>query len=463
MRTRLPGRLCVVFTIFSILWTVSAARADDRPPNIVLVLTDDQRFDTLGCMGNAIIRTPHIDRLAAGGTVFENMFCTTSICAINRACLITGQYERRHGIDDFGTPLTDEQFEQTFAGRLRAAGYRTGIVGKWGLGGPLPTDKYDFCTAYSGQGRYYPQGQPPRAGTHLTERLGNEALEFLESCTADQPFLLQVYTKAAHCQDGDPWQFQPDVKYNDLYADVEIPLPPTATEQHFRALPGFLQESEARNRWRVRFADAEMYQKTVKDYYRLITGVDDLVGRVVAQLRERGFDENTVVIFTSDNGFYLGEHGLAGKWFMHEESIRLPLVIYDPRAAGPRRGQRLEDMALTIDLAPTICELAGVDVPSVMQGRSLRPLLNGQPVTWRKDFLYEHRFAHARIPQTEGVRTERWKYVRYTSVTPVYEELFDLAADPHEERNLAGDAQHQEQLAALRERVRELADAAGRR
>ncbi|HUG94336.1 MAG TPA: sulfatase [Planctomycetaceae bacterium] len=429
-------------------------------PNVVFVLTDDQRFDALGCMGNEIIRTPHIDRLAAGGAVFTNMFCTTSICAINRACLITGQYERRHRVDDFNTPLTDEQFADTFAGRLRAAGYRTGVVGKWGLGGPLPTDKYDVCTAYSGQGRYYPAGQPPRAGTHLTGRLGDQALEFLDECTADRPFLLQVYEKAPHCQDGDPWQFQPDVKYEGLYADAEIPLPRTATDEHFRALPDFLQSSEARVRWHLRFSNPELYQKSVKDYYRLITGVDDLVGRVVAKLEERGLAGNTVIIVSSDNGFYLGEHGLAGKWFMHEESIRVPLIVHDPRSPEHLRGRRPAELALSIDIAPTICELAGVDVPAAMQGRSLVPLLGGEAVGWRDDFLYEHRFPHPRIPQTEGVRTARWKYVRYTSVTPVREELFDLESDPHEEHDLAADPRHATQLAALRTRWRELARAA---
>ena len=430
----------------------SAAWAAERP-NIVFVLTDDQRFDALGCMGNPIFKTPVIDRLAADGVKFTNMFCTTSICAISRASFITGQYERRHGINGFRTPLTARQWKQTFPAQLRAAGYRTGIIGKWGLGGAMPKDEYDDFKGYPGQGRYYPKGQSKQAGVHLTEKLAGQALEFLDGCTRGQPFMLQLYTKAAHCQDGDPWPFQPDVKYDPMYRDVTISKAKTFTDRHFQELPKFLQTSEARNRWKIRFANEELFQKSVKDYYRLVAGIDETVGKILARLEEKNLAKNTVIIYTSDNGFYLGEHGLAGKWFMHEESIRLPLIIHDPRLPQKLRGQVKDQIVLNIDIAPTICDLAGVKVPAAMQGKSLVPLLKGENPEWRQDFLYEHRFAHKAIPQTEGVRNRRWKYTRYTSVEPVYEELFDLKTDPLEEHNLAGDPKYADQL-ILQRKVR---------
>ncbi|MEX2285728.1 MAG: sulfatase [Planctomycetaceae bacterium] len=457
---RLPPRTATIAVslALAVMAVLPSAVPGASPPNIVFILTDDQRFDALGCLGNPVVRTPHIDALASQGVLFTNAFCTTSICAINRACLITGQWERRHRIDDFNTPLSSEQFAASFAGVLRQQGYRTGMVGKWGLGDPLPRDQYDVFEGYSGQGRYFPAGNDGLPGEHLTQKLGAKSLAFLDGCTSQQPFLLQLYTKAPHAADGAARPFPPDPRHESLYADAVIPVPATATEKHFRDLPVFLQNSEARTRWRVRFANAEMYQNTVKDYYRLVTGVDEVVGDVVAKLKEKGFAENTVIIFSSDNGFYLGEHGLAGKWFMHEESIRVPLIVYDPRLPERGRGRRVAHMVLSIDVAPTIIELANAGVPSVMQGKSLIPLLNGQqPGGWRDDFFYEHRFAHPGIPKTEGVRNSRWKYTRYISIDPVYEELFDLENDRHEEHNLAGDARYTERFNKLRSRCDELA------
>ncbi len=433
--------VCVVCCIVLNSLQTRVIAAEAARPNILFVLTDDQRWDALGCMGNSNIRTPHLDELAAEGSIFRNMFCTTSICAISRASFITGQYERRHRINGFGQPLSPEQFQNTFVSRLRAVGYRCGIVGKWGLGGPPPVDQYDYWRGYAGQGRYYEtrdKTQPigvTGGGPHLTGRLGGQAVEFIESNPAGTPFLLQLYTKAAQCQGGEPWPFQPAEQYNSLYSDITIPPAAVSTPEDFAALPTFLQNSEARNRWVIRFETAAKYQRSVKDYYRLVTGVDDVVGRLREVLRKQGLDQNTVIIFTSDNGFYLGEHGLAGKWYMHEESIRLPLLIYDPRLPKGKFVKSIDELVLNIDIAPTICELAGVAVPDVMQGTSLLPLIRGEATDWRDDFLYEHRFRHARIPMSEGVRTKRWKYTRYTSVSPVYEELFDLPTDSHETPN----------------------------
>ena len=186
--------------------------------------------------------------------------------------------------------------------------------------------------------------------------------------------------------------------------------------------------------------------------------MDDVTGRLIARLKEKKLDHNTVIIFSSDNGFCLGDRGLEGKWFMHEESIRLPLFIHDPRQPGPRRGIKLDQMVLSVDIAPTIVELTGLPIPAVMQGKSLVPLLEGKEVPWREDFFYEHRFAHPKIPQTEGVRTTRWKYTRYISVKPLYEELFDLQTDPHEEHNLANMPEHAQKLNELRARADQLAE-----
>lgn len=430
----------------TIVLSYEASAAEARRPNIIFLLTDDQRFDSMGCVGNPIVQTPHLDRLAEGGVLFRNSFATTSICAVSRASFLTGQYERRHGVGDFRTPLGPEAFAKTYPVLLRRAGYRTGFVGKWGVGGELPKEEFDYWDGFAGQGRYFYQGDP----VHMTQKLEQSAAQFLSSANADQPFCLAVSFKAAHVQDRDPRPFQPDPRYESLYADVRIPAVDKSDPKYFEALPEFLRNSEGRVRWGRRFVTPEMYQNSVKDYYRLVTGIDRVVGSISTQLAQQGLADNTVIIFTSDHGFFLGEYGLAGKWLMYEESIRTPLIIHDPRQPESVRGKRRDEMVLNIDIAPTILQLAGVDIPKSVQGVSLLPLVEGKTVPWRDDWFYEHRFAHPRIPKSEGVRTHRYKYIRYIESNPLHEELYDLKKDPAEKVNLVGNAKYEMELAKLR-------------
>ncbi|MBX3415257.1 MAG: sulfatase [Pirellulales bacterium] len=449
-RTRCATLLLFIFALTAGLrWTQAAEEGPERrPPNIVLLYTDDQRFDSIHALGNPVIETPALDRLVAEGTVFRNSFVTTAICCTSRASLFTGQYARRHGIHDFSTPLVPEALAETFPLQLRAAGYRTGFVGKWGVGNVMPEESYDYWRGFPGQGKFFDDDRP---GLHLTDRQGEQALEFLDGCTAEQPFCLQVSFKAPHTEDPAQRQMPPSARYESLYEDSEMPIVPTANEESFARLPKFLQDSEARIRWAKLFDTPEKYQASVRDYFRLITGVDDVVGQVRARLAERGLAENTVIIFTADNGYCLGEHGLSGKWFMYEESIRVPLVIFDPRHAANERVAERDEMALNIDIAPTILELAGVPVPASMQGASLAPLVEGRrDVAWRDRWFYEHLFEHKGLPKSEGVRTERWKYVRFLLPDGRYEQLFDLRMDPREEQDLARDAKHAGRLEELR-------------
>lgn len=414
-----------------------AAEPPSRRPNLLVVLTDDHRFDALGCMGNPVLRTPNIDTLAREGVLFRNSFVTTSICCTSRASIFTGQYARRHGINDFATPLSPDQMGQTYPILLRTAGYRTGFVGKFGVGdeGESPAKHFDDYKGFPGQGNYWPKG----GTTHLTDVMTAQAVEFVKRCSAQQPFCLSISYKAPHAQDPDPRQYLYAPRFKDLYANTTIPLPATANEADFAAQPDFLRNSEARRRWQIRFATPESYQEMIKAYYRLITHVDESVGQVMEALRASGLAENTVVLFTGDNGYYFGEHGLADKWFPHEESIRVPLVVCDPRQSKERRGVGRDQMALNIDLAPTLLALAGVPVPSGMQGRDLTPVLRGESPAWRDEFFYEHRFQHKGIPKSEGVRTARYVYWKYLDVERDAEWLFDLQTDPGQTRNLIAD------------------------
>lgn len=441
----LPKNVITLFIVFITIVLLSAAcqsPAEEQPPtspNIIFLLADDHRWDALGYAGNDIIQTPNLDDLAANGIYFNNAFVTTSICAVSRASILTGQYARRHGIWDFSTELSDSAFSQTYPMLLKQAGYRVGFIGKYGVGDEMPEQAFDYWKGFPGQGKYE---HTDSAGNyvHLTRIMGDQAVEFLQS-REEKPFCLSVSFKAAHVQDEDPRQFLYDSAYQDLYTNVEIPLPETGDTAYWEVFPEeFRAHNEARIRWYKRFSTPTHYQESVKGYYRLVYGIDVVVGRIRQALQEMGADENTVIIYIGDNGFYLGEHGMAGKWYGHEESIRVPLFIYDPRLEESQRGKRMDAMALNIDIAPTILHVAGIVPPAQMQGKNLFQLTHDPQAPWREDFLYEHLFDHPNIPMSEGVVGERYKYVRYFKNNNkddlIYEELFDLQNDSHEVHNL---------------------------
>lgn len=431
----------------------AASATGARPPNLVFLLTDDHRWDTLGAMGNPVIQTPHLDALSRQGVTFENNFVTTAICMTSRASIFTGLHERSHGISSFAQTFSPEAYRNIYPVLLRAAGYRTGFVGKWGVGDQMPRDRSDYFQGFPGQGHYFVQRGGRQA--HLTDVMGEQAVEFLEGCEKSRPFCLSVSFKAPHVQDEDLRQFLYAPEYRDLYKDVRIPVPRTCEDRYFDELPDFLRNSESRRRWGIRFATNWQYQESVKGYYRLITGVDAVVGRIRSTLERLGLAGDTVIVFTGDNGFFLGEHGLAGKWYMYEESIRTPLVVHDPRQRGSW-GTRRREMSLNIDIAPTLLAFAGLAAPLSMEGRSLLPLLGkSSSPAWRRDWYYSHLFEHAVIPKSEGVRTGDWKYFRFLDTPEPYEALFHVSEDPLEERNLAGAGASRAQLARLKRRLDE--------
>jgi arylsulfatase A-like enzyme len=439
------------------VWASCTAPVTAATPrtNIVLLLIDDLRADALGCMGNRIVQTPNIDRLAQRGILFRNAFATTPICAVSRASILTGQWERRHGITDFVTGLSAVQWKDTYPAQLRANAYRTGFIGKFGVGNAKEiaskASMFDFWRGLPGQaGEFFFDKNDP-THTHATARFGNQALEFLGALSDEKPFCLSISFNAVHARDRKPREFEPDPRDEHLYLDATIPLPPLATDSAFQRLPEFVKKSEGRTRWKGRFDTPQRAQEVLRDYYRLISGIDREVGRIVAELEKRGLAQNTAIILTADNGFMLGDRGLADKWFMYEESIRVPLIIVDPSLPQSSVGREINAIALNVDLAPTILDFAGLPVPEAIQGRSLIPFLRGdRPADWRTEFFYEHHYFPDRIPPSEGVRTEQWKYIRWIQPNPVTEELYDLRADPLEEHNLAGNAAHSHTLAELR-------------
>lgn len=445
-------KLLALITVLVACPVFAAESSDRERPNIIVLLTDDQRWDMIGKL-HPILETPNIDRLASEGVLFSNNFCTTSICAVSRTSIMTGQYARRHQVTDFATGMSEEQIAQSYPGRLRAAGYHIAFVGKYGIGRELPRDSYDYFDGFAGQGVY--MNEIDGKQVHMTRKLADMTLNYLKDAPTDKPYCLSVSFKAPHVQDRHATPFLYDPEFDDLYADITLPPPPKSDPKYFDMLPEFTKTSEGRTRWERRFSTPEKYQESVKGYYRLIAGVDRTVGEIYQSLEERGELDNTIIVFTSDNGFFLGEWGLAGKWLMHEESIRTPLIIRDPNLKKPFRGSTSEAMSLSIDIAPTVMSFAGVEIPEQVQGRSLVPLMQGARIAWRDAFFYEHLYEHGgRIPATEGVRTQDWKYTRYVSSgsdeEQPYEELIHLESDPEEINNLAASEKHSEKLSQMR-------------
>ena len=407
-----------------------------KPLNVLVLYADDWRHDTLGCAGNPVVKTPNLDALAKAGVRFTQNCVTTSICGVSRASLLTGQWMSRHGnraFDMFKTP-----WAQTYPGLLRESGFWVGHVGKW-HNGKFPAGQYDFGRSYSGK---HWMKEPDGSLIHVTQKNERDALEFLKSRPKDKPFCLTLAFFATHAEDENPKQYLPQPESMSLYNDVNVPVPTTSGDEFFKKLPPFVatEKNEGRNRWRWRFDTPEKYQTYMKNYYRLATEVDATCGRVLAELERQGLRDETLVIFTTDNGYFHAEHGLADKWYPHQESIRVPLIVRDPRMASARVGTTNEEFTLNVDLAPTILAATGLTAPATMQGRDIAPLyLAAQKPDWRTEFFYEHAIIKNSdfIPASEALVRKDAKFLLWPDFG--FEELFDLRDDPKETKNVVAE------------------------
>ncbi len=427
-------------------------------PNIIFILSDDQRFDALGVAGNPILQTHFLDSLANNGVYFPNACATSAICCVSRASIMSGQYARRHSITDFNTGFSNAAFEQSFHFLLKKAGYNIGFIGKYGIGTEAPKEKYDFWRGFNGQGHYNAKdtkGKP----IHLLKLNDQQITEFVdEYATNKAPFFLQVSFKSPHAEDENEAgeEFVSDPAYNTYYNNIDWHLPEAANANYFNYFPAvFTTNNEGRKRWQKRFSSPYLINKSLQGYYRLIHQMDDVIGHLLAQLREKKVDKNTIIVFASDNGYFMGEYGMADKWFGSSPSIRIPLIVYDPRP-NALHGIKNPAMALNIDIAPTILNYANVPVPKAMQGRSLLQLDKSEK---REDFFYEHVWTNKDIyiPSTEGVVGKQYKYMRYfkgvDSTHLIFEELIDLKSDPNEIHNLIGQTEWQPLRDSLKNRM----------
>lgn len=436
--------------IFFVLFLFTFQAYAQKQPNIIFILTDDQRWDALGFAGNSIIQTPEMDRLAKEGTYFENAFVTTPICAASRASLLTGLYERTHGYT-FGQGNIKQPFiDQSYPAELRKAGYHTGFFGKFGVNYPGFSELFDQGEDYDRNGKFndrrgYFYKTLGKDTVHLTRYTAQKAIDFIQSAPREKAFMLSLSFSAPHAHDPAALQYFWSPEYDGLYQDIQITEPIMASEAEFMAQPDYVRTGENRTRWYWRFDTKEKYQHSVKGYYRMISEVDAEIGKIRKALEKQGLDKNTVIILMGDNGYFLGERQLAGKWLMYEPSLRVPLIIFDPRKEG---GKRNAGFALNIDVPATILDLAGAKAPKTWQGISL----NSSKLEDRKEFVTEHLWQTPIIAPSEAIRTERWKYFRYIN-DPSHEELYDLEVDPLEQNNLAKNPAFQSQLVVLRKKL----------
>ncbi|MBT29362.1 MAG: acetylglucosamine-6-sulfatase [Thalassobius sp.] len=435
----------------------SATKSPERP-NIIFILTDDQRWDALGYSGNKNIQTPEMDKLAKEGVYFKKAMVTTPICAGSRASIITGLYERTHHFN-FSTGAIREDFmEESYPKVLRDAGYYTGFFGKFGVSYSSLNNLFDVYDSYDrntgfGDRRGYYYKTIDKDTVHLTRYTGQQALDFIDSLPAEKPFCLSLSFSAPHAHDNAEeqyfWQEQTDY----LYQDMDMPEASLAEDKYFEALPEAVRDGFNRTRWTWRYDTPEKYQHSVKGYYRMIAGIDLEIAKIRAKLKEKKLDKNTVIILMGDNGYFMGERQLAGKWLLYDNSLRVPLIIFDPRE---KKHLDIDETVLNIDVPATMLDMADVKIPESWHGKSLYPMVKGEEKELDRDtILFEHLWEFDHIPSSEGVRTDEWKYLRYI-YDKSSEELYNLKDDPQETKNLAHNKKYQSTLVALRQKCDEL-------
>lgn len=461
-------------------------------PNIVFIMSDDHAAHAVSAYGSRINTTPNIDRIADGGVRLDAAFCTNSICTPSRAAILTGTYNHVNRVTTLDTHMDNSLV--TFPGLLRDAGYQTAMIGKWHLGhgpGHDPTG-FDHWRILPGQGHYHDpvmleaDGRVVERRGYVTDLITDDTIDWIRSRDHSRPFMVLCHHKAPHRR------WEPAPRHATRYDDVDIAEPETMYEDlltghadraavvaaiRMRLMdldpiydlkapvpPGLDAESELR--WR--------YQRYIKDYLRAIDAVDEGVGRILDVLDDEGIAENTIVVYTSDQGFFLGDHGWFDKRLMYEESLRMPLCVRYPAAIPAASASSA--MVLNVDVAPTLLSWAGVEVPAWMQGFDATPVMEGAvPAQWRTSMYYRywmHRDAAHNVPAHLGVRTHDRKLICYYNdpcdqlgasgpADPVEWEMFDLAQDPLETRNVIADGDRRDEVAALTAELVRLADEVG--
>jgi N-acetylglucosamine-6-sulfatase len=423
-----------------------------RPPNVLVVLCDDIRWNAMSCAGHPHLVTPNIDQLAAEGIFFENMFCTTSLCSPSRASILSGLYAHEHGVTNNFTEYPAEL--ASFPRQLQSAGYESAYIGKWHMGekNDNPRPGFDYFVTHKGQGTYFDtefniNGQERRVVPgYYTTNVTDMAIQWLQQ-ERDRPFVLMLGQKAPHSF------YLPEPKYEHVFDDVEVHYPQTAFDlggkpawmtKRLYTWHGIYGPIFA---WRKDYPNDKAsgvvdFARMIRAYWGTILSLDDSVGRLTKTLRELGQLDNTVFIFMGDNGLLEGEHGMVDKRTMHEASIRVPMIVRYPGLTPPDRPKRIREQVLTVDVAPTILDICGAPRLPRVHGKSFKQLVTSGDPAWRTAWFYHYNYEKQfpYTPNVRGIRTDRWKYIRYPhgdgSPDRHLAELYDMASDPNERKNL---------------------------
>ena len=451
--------LVIIFLVAVGLEPTAAQTMEAAKPNIVFIMSDDHATTAVSAYGSKLLKTPNIDRIAAGGVLFENAFVTSSLCAPSRAAIMSGQYAAKSGFKRIGDVF--DQSGNTLPKLLQKAGYATALFGKWHL--KSKPEGFSHIEAVKNQGSFIDpvlfdaenwndKGKGETVKGFFTDVITDRTIDWLKQQNSQQPFALFLHHKAPHCPHITP------ARYDSLFTE-DLPYSPDF-EDTFDDNCTFIRDGEAPYTKLINAYDFDVYnsldqkhapegvergtpeykiwayQALFKGYFRQIVNMDENIGRVLDFIEENNLEKNTIVVYTSDNGWFTGEHGLFNKMWMYEESIRIPLIIKYP--AKVKRKRTENRMVSILDFAPTFLDYAGADVPDEMQGMSLKPLLENEESTdWRNSFFY-HYYDQFGVPEQYGLRTEEYKLIHFQDTSKVEYELYDLKADPEERTNLIG-------------------------
>ncbi len=469
-------------------------------PNIIFLLTDDQRDDTFGIMGHPWVKTPHLDRLVAQGVRFDNAYIAEPTCSPSRASLFTGMHERVHGVGFTSSyQLNDAQWEKSYPALLRRSGYYTGFIGKFGVEYYTfrgnAAERFDFWRGHDGWARFFPKSAANCKAYHdsdeeiITPIMGESITRFLDTAPQDEPFCLSVSFSVPHgSQTSSMHQWEAPASenpklsdhpvYGALYRDRDVEIPAETATDPYRHIPERLMDQDkGRNRTYSYNYDRTTCTEHHVRYYQQITGLDNVVGEMLGTLKRKGLHENTVIIFASDHGLLMGEYGMGGKALLYDLASKFPCFVYDPRLPRTLRGRTVSELVSSLDITSTILDYAGVHPPEEMEGRSLVPLVRGARIAWRDALFLENLYTGRDTPFSEGIRQGRWKYIRmYDGIAPYaekhvefggrapeFEQLFDLQKDSGEKNSLIEQYEGTSILSELRKRCQQMSSDLNRR
>ena len=494
---------CLVITL--ILTAFYEKQATDKPsqqarPNIIFLLADDLRDNAFGAIGHPFVQTPHIDELLTNGVRFQNTYIAEPVCSPSRTSLFTGVHERVHGVGFSSSyELTDEQWALTYPAIMQENGYYTGFIGKFGVEyytfRGQANQKFDYWYGHDGWTRFLPKNHdsnssvPYHDAEHdiITEIMGEAMQDFVSSDSLKEPFCLSVSFNTPHGSQArsmhtdaegalrmsSPANENPRLQghpvYDTLYRNDPPQIPDATASNAYVHIPRtLLDQDKGRNTTYQYNYHRETNQEHHIRYHQMITGLDQAVGQLMEALEKQGIADNTVIIFASDHGLLMGEYGMGGKSLLYDLSAKIPLFVHDPRLPKALRGRTLPHLVSSLDITPTLLDLAGLPTPKHMWGESVMPLVQDKKeVPWRQELFLESLFTLRDNPFCEGIRAGDWKYLRfydgklnYTEAdvdfsgrTPEFEQLFNLKNDPREENNLAKSAEYADLLDSLRQKV----------